>query len=467
MQVGKGTIQDITRVYFLGIGGIGMSALARYFKHYGAQVAGYDLTESAITTALQAEGVSVHYTDDEALIPEPFRVPSPGTLIVYTPAVPLDNREVRYLQDAGHVLHKRAEVLGHIAARHRTLAIAGTHGKTTTSTMLAHVLHCTIGCNAILGGIGLNAGSNLILGAPSAPLVVEADEYDRSFLQLSPEVSVVTAVAADHLDIYGNLSNLERAFREFAERNTQQRIITHVQARYVFERMELGITTYGLQEEADYRASDVELHTQSSTFTLHRPQGDPVRLSVGVPGEYNVENAVACVAAAEAIGVPAETLREHLATFRGVQRRFEVRYTSPRVVYIDDYAHHPDEIRALIAAARAVYPDRDVTGIFQPHLYTRTRDLANDFARALSGLDTLLLLPIYPARELPIEGVTSKMLLELVPHNVKKMLVQPESLDSVLKALPIDLLLTMGAGSIGLLAGKIARILQEKETNYA
>lgn len=457
-------IGRIARVYFVGIGGIGMSALARYFCHFGKAVAGYDRMATPLTEALEREGCEVHYEDLGGEIPVEFRAPSPETLVVYTPAVPKDLGEMQFLRNAGHHLYKRAEVLGAISKGYHTIAVAGTHGKTTTSTLIAHLLAHTVGCDALLGGIAHNFSGNLVLADKGDRyFVAEADEYDRSFLQLYPDVTVITSLAADHLDIFGTMDGLLEAFREFAGHTVTHRLVLHHKVADYFAQLSFSTLQYGLNERCDYWASDLFQRGARACFTLHRPAGDSLEVELGVPGRHNVENALAAIAAIESVGVRAEDVLPLLACFRGVERRFDVRYASDRLVYIDDYAHHPDELRAAITAARSMYPGKRITGLFQPHLYTRTRDLAHDFAHALSALDTLLLLPIYPAREAPIPGVDSPMLLSLLPQSMQKMLVYPEDLPRILKAIPFELLLSMGAGSIGTMAPKIEKLVREKD----
>lgn len=458
-------LQSIARVYFLGIGGIGMSALARYFRHLGAEVAGYDLMRTALTESLAGEGIAVHYEDSVDSIPSAYRVASELTLVVYTPAVPRDNAEVRFFLEQGHRLVKRAEVLGLIAAGHTTLAVAGAHGKTTTSTLLAHLLGSVQACNAVLGGVGVNLQSNLLLsGVAGAPLVVEADEYDRSFLQLHPDVTVITSVAPDHLDVYGTYEAVQSAFRDFAMQNRRGHLIAHVSSSGLFSDLGLTVQTYGMGDpSADYWAEGVRIDASGSYFRLHSPHRVALDLHLGIPGVYNVENALGALAAADAYGVGPDRVVSALASFRGVQRRFEVRYASDRVVYVDDYAHHPDELRAFILAAREVYAGRRLLGIFQPHLYTRTRDFASEFADALSLLDEVWILPIYPAREAPIEGVSSEWLLEQMGSPVRKRLIDMGDLLAELCAEShLDVVLTMGAGSIGGMTPAVEGVLRER-----
>lgn len=450
-------------VYFLGIGGIGMSALARYFMHYGKVVAGYDQTETPLTRQLETEGASIHYLDDPTLIPSQFQHFDERTLIIYTPALPQNAEEIAYFRSLGYRLYKRAEVLGVLARSYRVFAVSGAHGKTTTTTLLMYLLSQSQGCDAFMGGISLNVNSNLYLGDKGQHnLVVEADEYDRSFLQLNPYVTIVTSMAADHLDVYGTFDNLVQTFRQFAKQNVRQQIIVQQSAQEYFLDQGLEITTYGYTDDCDYWASDIVGKGGQTRFVFHG-RYEAFEVVLGIPGNYNVENAMAALIACVQVGIDLKTIIPTLRDFRGVQRRYEICYESDKMVYIDDYAHHPDELKSIISATRKRYPNRRLTGIFQPHLYTRTRDFAHDFAFALSDLHTLLLLPIYSAREEPIAGISSEMLLELVPNHVEKMLVQPEELPQVLSTLPIEILLTLGAGNIGAMTTSIVETLKKKD----
>lgn len=450
-------------VYFLGIGGIGMSALARYFMHYGKVVAGYDQTETPLTRQLETEGASIHYLDDPTLIPSQFQHFDERTLIIYTPALPQNAEEIAYFRSLGYRLYKRAEVLGVLARSYRVFAVSGAHGKTTTTTLLMYLLSQSQGCDAFMGGISLNVNSNLYLGDKGQHnLVVEADEYDRSFLQLNPYVTIVTSMAADHLDVYGTFDNLVQTFRQFAKQNVRQQIIVQQSAQEYFLGQGLEITTYGYTDDCDYWASDIVGKGGQTRFVFHG-RYEAFEVMLGIPGNYNVENAMAALIACVQVGIDLKTIIPTLRDFRGVQRRYEICYESDKMVYIDDYAHHPDELKSIISATRKRYPNRRLTGIFQPHLYTRTRDFAHDFAFALSDLHTLLLLPIYSAREEPIAGISSEMLLGLVPNHVEKMLVQPEELPQVLSALPIEILFTLGAGNIGAMTTSIVETLKKKD----
>jgi len=456
-------LTTIERVYFLGIGGIGMSALARYFMYHGKVVAGFDQTETTLTRLLETEGANIHYSDSPALIPEQFQHFDERTLVIYTPALPQNAEEIAYFRSLGYRLYKRAEVLGVLARSYRVFAVSGAHGKTTTTTLLMYLLSQSQGCDAFMGGISLNVDSNLYLGDKGQHnLVVEADEYDRSFLQLNPYVTIVTSMAADHLDVYGTFDNLVQTFRQFAKQNVRNQIIVQQSAQEYFLDQGLEITTYGYTDDCDYWASDIVGKGGQTRFVFHG-RYEAFEVELGIPGNYNVENAMAALIACAQVGIDLKAIIPTLRDFRGVQRRYEICYESDKMVYIDDYAHHPDELKSIISATRKRYPNRRLTGIFQPHLYTRTRDFAHDFAFALSDLHTLLLLPIYSAREEPIAGVSSEMLLELVPSHVEKMLVQPKELPQVLMALPIEILLTLGAGNIGAMTTSIVETLKRKD----
>lgn len=456
-------LEKLQRVYFVGIGGIGMSSLARYFVQAGMAVAGYDRSPSSITQALSEIGVRVHFDDDVALIPPEFLNPE-GTLLVYTPAIPAEHSELQHLRSLGLMPLKRAQVLGIIARRHRTLGVAGTHGKTTTSTMLGHLLgQSSMGCSALVGGISKNFGSNLLLADRGHKLmVVEADEFDRSFLSLSPSLAIITSTDPDHLDIYGTHQRMLEAFEQFTARIEPGGIliIKHGLCLQPSLAPKVRTITYGLNEQADVHPINVELHNGLYRFDLHTPQGDVSQLLLGVPGLHNLENATAAAAAALLMGLKPDELRRGLSTFAGVVRRFDVHYRSERAAYIDDYAHHPDEIRATVRSLREAFPGRRLTGVFQPHLYSRTRDFARDFALALDALDQAYLLDIYPARELPIEGVSSCSIAELMQHPAP-VLSRTELLEQ-LRTKPLDVLVTMGAGDIDRLAPELTTLLEQR-----
>ena len=436
-------------VYFVGIGGIGMSALARYFKQAGAEVSGYDLTETELTRALVAEGIGVHYED------RPELIPAEVDLAVYTPAVPSDFGELRALREAGVRLVKRAEALGVISRRHRTLAVAGTHGKTTTSAMAAYLLReADTDAVAFLGGIAANYDTNYLPGAGEW-LVVEADEYDRSFLQLNPRIAVVTFVEPDHMDIYGEVSAFEDSFREFVGRvEGGGLVITKPDiARELRTSLEhVRVQTYGVEDaEAEWSAERIEVGDGVYTFDLRHGERVYPGLSLAMPGRHNVENAVAAIAAAAGAGVPVEQAAGSLGGFRGVQRRFEFVGTWRGARVISDYAHHPTEVKASITSAKAMFGSYRLIGIFQPHLYSRTRDFAEGFAAALSDLQTVVMLELYPARELPIAGVSSMTIFSNITAG-EKYLVDSSEAPDLLRVLDGDVLLFMGAGDIDGLA---------------
>lgn len=452
------------RVYLLGIGGIGMSALARYYNHAGCKVAGYDRTPSKLTSEMEGEGISVHFEDDPANIPSDIKENIEDTLVIYTPAIPGDLKEYNYLKEKGHRIIKRSAALGFIASTKTTLAVAGTHGKTTTSTLLAHILtDSKIGCTAFLGGISKNYHSNLLLDRGDF-LVAEADEFDRSFLQLFPEIAVITSADADHLDIYSNYRNMQDAFQEFAGQVKKTGILivkkgigldlSKVQAKQVYE--------YSYETPSDFYASHMQVTNGGSfTFDLNYPGGVIKECTLGVPGWVNVENAVAASAMALMAGVNAASVKRALASFTGVERRFDIRLNTPLCAYIDDYAHHPKEISAAISSMRNIFPGRKLTAVFQPHLYTRTRDFAMEFAESLSKLDALILLEIYPARELPIEGVTSRIIFDAVKLD-DKILIDKDKLMETLDKREIDTLISFGAGDIDRFIEPITKYLKKR-----
>lgn len=447
-------------IYFIGIGGIGMSAIARYFKFKGFGVGGYDRTPSELTEALQKEGIDVHYEDRPDLIPSDVE----NTLVVYTPAIPQDLQELVYVRENGYTLMKRAQVLGELTrmGSQRCLAVSGTHGKTTTSTLLAHIFTAGgEGCSAFLGGISKNYDSNLLM-SHSPAVVVEADEFDRSFHQLTPEIAVITAMDADHLDIYGDLEHVQEAFRKFASLTTGTVIIKQglpVSAKDTHAR----ILSYSYDDvSADFHAEDIKVDECGYfTFNLRHPGGVIMDCRVGVPGWVNVENAVAASAMALCYGMDPMKIKTALGTFKGVKRRFDIHVNRPGLAYIDDYAHHPNEISTAISSMRDIFPGRKLTAIFQPHLYTRTRDFAEEFARALSAVDKLILLDIYPAREEPIPGVSSEIIFDKVTAP-EKVLLKKEELMDYLHNEEIDTLITFGAGNIDRYTGEITKMLEAR-----
>ncbi len=443
-------------VYFIGIGGIGMSAIARYFKHAGCNVSGYDRTPTKLTAALEAEGIRIHYEERPDLIPTEID----ETLVIYTPAIPAQMKELVMVFEKGYRVVKRSRALGEIASSQKCLAISGTHGKTTTSTLLAHILnHSGEGCNAFLGGISKNYHTNLLL-SKNPVLVAEADEFDRSFLQLFPDIAAITSCDADHLDIYSDHDHVKGAFREFASQ-VKGALVVRKGVDVEFE-TKARIYTYSYDEQTDFYASEIKVDECGYFhFTLHYPMGKIEDCTVGIPGWINVENGIAAAAVALLHGTSPQMVKSALATFSGVERRFDIHLNTPKCSYIDDYAHHPKEISAAISSIRNIFPGRRLCAIFQPHLFTRTRDFYREFAESLSALDELILLPIYPARELPIEGVSSEMILELVTIPDKK-IVSKEDLMKELESRDIDILITLGAGDINTFIEPITELLNKR-----
>lgn len=445
-------------IYFIGIGGIGMSAIARYYKFKGCNVSGYDKTESELTGELIAEGIGVHYEDNTDFIPKDVE----NTLVVYTPAIPHDLKELLYVQEHGYTLLKRSKTLGEIAKGQRCLAVAGTHGKTTTSTLLAHIFtDSKVGCSAFLGGISKNYDTNLLV-SHNPTIVAEADEFDRSFLQLFPEIAVITAMDADHLDIYGDLKHVHEAFQAFAGQ-VSGTVITKLGLDITPNHTKARIIRYSYNDpRADFYADNLRKDECGYfTFNLKYPDGVIKDCRVGIPGWVNVENAVAASAIALVYGIDPEAIRHALGTFLGVKRRFDIHVNRPGCAYIDDYAHHPNEISTAISSMRDIFPGRRLTAIFQPHLYTRTRDFADEFAKALSAVDKLILLDIYPAREEPIPGVSSRLIFDKVTAP-EKVLLKKEMLMKYLEDEKIDTLITFGAGNIDRFIPQITEMLSKR-----
>lgn len=450
---------EYRNIYFIGIGGIGMSAIARYYHQKGLKVSGYDKTPSELTHALESEGIEVHYEDNISYIPKDIE----GTLVVYTPAIPKDMGELVHVQQAGYRVIKRSRTLGEIAQGQRCMAVAGTHGKTTTSTLVAHIFQDSgEGCSAFLGGISKNYDTNLLVSA-NETIVAEADEFDRSFLQLFPEIAVITSMDADHLDIYSDIENMHSSFREFASQ-VSGTVIAKAGLPLSEADTRARLLRYSYDDaSADFFASDIEVDECGYfTFNLHYPGGVIEGCRVGIPGWINVENAVAASAIALTYGLDPEKVKHALGTFQGVKRRFDIHLNTPECSYIDDYAHHPKEISAAISSMRDIFPGRRLTAIFQPHLYTRTRDFADEFAEALSSVDKLILLDIYPAREEPIPGVTSEIIFRNVTAPEKVMMVK-EDLMEYLKNEPVDTLITFGAGNIDRFIGPITEMLCQRQ----
>jgi UDP-N-acetylmuramate--alanine ligase len=454
-------LTKIHSVYFLGIGGIGMSALARYFNAMGKQVSGYDKTPTKLTDALISEGIKVHFEDNIELIAEGFKSQIPNLksqiLVVYTPAVPKDHSELNYFINNNFIVKKRAEVLGLITDSSYTVAVAGTHGKTTTSSLVAHILKtANLDPSAFLGGITQNYNTNLLLSQsikiqnPKSKIqnltVVEADEYDRSFLTLHPEIAVITSADADHLDIYGDKKYVEESYSMFANLVKSKLILK----KSIVDKIVTTkpVVTYSVSDStATYFAQNVKIENASYQYEIVTPKGVFKNMTLGLPGLHNVENSVAAVAIADLMNVSEDDIREALKTFRGVRRRFDYQIKTDKLVFIDDYAHHPEELKACINSAKAMYPGKKITGIFQPHLFSRTRDFADDFAKSLDLLDDCILMEIYPARELPIEGVTSQMLINKM-KSTNKSICQKKDLVNEVSKRKLDVLITMGAGDI-------------------
>mgnify|MGYP000980910875 CR=1 FL=1 len=451
-------------VYLIGIGGIGMSALARYYHHAGYYVAGYDKTPSKITAELEKEGMSVHFEDNLELIPECVKNNSDETLVIYTPAVPSDMGELEYFRNNKYRLIKRSLALGEIASSKRTLAVAGTHGKTSTSTLLAHIMNSSgKGCTAFLGGISKNYHTNLLL-SKSEYLVAEADEFDRSFLQLWPDTAIITSTDADHLDIYSNHQNIKDAFAAFASQVKPAGTLILKNGLEVEAKISVGTSVYrySFNDGGDFYADQITpLQGGYFRFSLVHPKGTIENCTVGIPGWVNVENAIAASAAALINGVDELKVKEALVSFKGVERRFDIHINTPEIAYIDDYAHHPREISAAISSIRNIFPGKRLTGIFQPHLYTRTRDFADDFAASLDMLDELILMDIYPARELPIPGVTSEIIFSKMELK-KKQIVSKENLLETIDKMKPEILITFGAGDIDRFIEPITRMLKKR-----
>ncbi|RPD91674.1 UDP-N-acetylmuramate--L-alanine ligase [Aureibaculum marinum] len=438
-------LNNIHNIYFIGIGGIGMSALARYFKANNFFVSGYDKTPSLVTNGLEELGVAIHFNDEVEAIPEQI-FDKEKTLIVYTPAIPKGHTEYNYFKDNGYTIYKRSEVLGAITKNTFCFAVAGTHGKTTTSTILGHILHeANLNATSFLGGIAVNYNSNLILGGDKIS-VVEADEFDRSFLRLSPNVACITSMDADHLDIYGEAEALTESFKDFASLVSDK--------LFVKKGLPIKGITYGIEEGADYDAKNIRVENGSYVFDIQTPFEFYKNIEINIPGRHNVLNTVVALAMANSYGVSLTTIAKALKSFKGIHRRFNYKIKTEHLVLIDDYAHHPTEINAVADAVKELFPSDKVLAIFQPHLFSRTRDFSDNFAKSLSKFDELILLDIYPAREKPIEGVTSKWLLEKVDSVNKKISSKVELIDNIKKS-DAKVIVMMGAGDIGVLVNEV------------
>ncbi len=456
-------IEDIKNVYFVGAGGIGMSAVARYFLHCGMNVAGYDRTETELTRKLSAEGMSIHYTDDLSLIPDEFR-DREHTLVVYTPAIPADHKELSFFRSENYEIMKRAQVLGLLTKSNKALCVAGTHGKTTTTSMCAHILHEShVDCNAFLGGITKNYDTNYILSKNSEYVVVEADEFDRSFHHLTPWVTVITSTDPDHLDIYGTKEAYLESFAHYTS------LIRKGGALIIHEGLEMqprigeGVKyyTYNL-EHGDFHAENIRIGNGTIVFDFISPLGNVKDVKLGQPVPINIENGIAAMAMAQMAGCSAEELRNGMATFSGVKRRFDFHLVDDRHVFLCDYAHHPKEISSCADSLRRVYEGHRITALFQPHLYTRTRDFYKDFAESLSKFDEVILTEIYPARELPIQGVTSDLIYSNLSEGVEKHMINKKDVIDFLSSHNTDVLVLLGAGDLENYAEEITEILKRR-----
>lgn len=459
-------INTLHTIYFLGVGGIGMSALARYFLAQGCKVSGYDKTKTKLTEQLCAEGVAIHYEEDENKIPVEIFHQINQAIVVYTPAIPKNHKEWLFLQEKNIKCYKRSEILGFISQKYFTIAVAGTHGKTTTSSMIAHVLNQSgVKCNAFLGGISLNFNSNLLLHPEAEVVVVEADEFDRSFLTLTPNIAVVTSLDADHLDVYSNKQQMDNAYKEFVQRiNPNGVLITKQAYRTALDAERLKVLTYSIEQKADFSMVSKKAVDGNFSVALQTPSEKVNELLIGLPGIHNIENGIAAYAVAKELGIDTDLIIKALASYKGVKRRFEFHVKTADLVYIDDYAHHPTELSFTINSIKELFPNKKITGIFQPHLYSRTRDFADEFAQSLSLLDELILLEIYPARELPIKGVSAEMLLEKVAITNKQLVPKNEVLNYVENHQP-QVLVTLGAGDIDTLVEPISTLLMSKTVN--
>ena len=453
-------IKDIKAVYFVGAGGIGMSAIARYFIKKGLVVAGYDKTPSTLTQQLEKEGMLIHYTEDVDAIPNACKQPA-SCLVIYTPAIPENHQEMQYFRANGFEIQKRAQVLGTLTREHKGLCVAGTHGKTTTSTMCAHIMHQShLDCNAFLGGISKNYGTNYIL-SESDFVVIEADEFDRSFHWLSPYMTVITSTDPDHLDIYGTKEAYLESFRHYSELIQPGGALIIHRGLEMKENIPAGVRRYDYAlNEGDFHAENIRIENGEITFDFISPSESIRNVELGQPVPINIENGVAAMAMAQLAGCTADELRNGLKTYGGVDRRFEIKHV--RLVFLSDYAHHPKEIYQSAKSIRELYKDRKITAIFQPHLYTRTRDFYKDFADALSLLDEVILTEIYPARELPIEGVTSELIYNNLRPGIEKQIINKADVLQFVKERSFDVLIVLGAGDLDNQVPEITKLLNSK-----
>ena len=455
-------LKDIKAVYFVGVGGIGMSAIARYFINRGLVVAGYDKTPSELTKRLEKEGALIHYKEDVAEIPHACKQKA-SCLVIYTPAIPAEHAELKYFRENGFEIQKRAQVLGTLTQAHRGLCVAGTHGKTTTSTMCAHIMHqSSIDCNAFLGGISKNYGTNYIL-SESNYVVIEADEFDRSFHWLHPWMSVITSTDPDHLDIYGTKEAYLESFRHYTELIQPGGALIIHRDLEMKEALQEGVRRYDYsRDEGDFHAENIRIENGGITFDFISPIECVPNVELGQPVPINIENGIAAMAMAQLNGCNAEELRYGMKTYGGVDRRFDFKLKTDKLVFLSDYAHHPKEIYQSAKSMRELYKNRRITAIFQPHLYTRTRDFYREFAEALSQLDEVILTEIYPARELPIEGVTSQLIYDNLRPGIDKQLIKKDDVLSFVKSHDFDVLIVLGAGDLDNMVPQITKILQTR-----
>ncbi len=444
-------------MYFLGIGGIGMSALARFFLSQDRSVYGYDKTQTSLTNRLISEGAQIHFDEDSK------GIPSDIDLVVYTPAIPESNSELQYFRKHDYSILKRSEVLGLITKDHFTVAVAGTHGKTTVTSIITHILKSNnSNISAFIGGISKNYSSNLITSAAPEIFIVEADEYDRSFLALEPDIAVITSVDADHLDIYKTKNDLEESFKKFVFKIKDGGTLLSSSSIQIFDGSSVKNVKYSFEDtDTDYFVSNLRFDTPACIFDIYLAGSTLKDIKFNVPGRHNIENCIAAAAVANIIGVEDLIIKEALESYKGVERRFDIRINTGDFVFIDDYAHHPEEIKALLNSIRELFPSKKLTGIFQPHLFTRTRDFADEFAQSLNLLDEIILLDIYPARELPIEGINSEMVLNKIDKKQKTLMSKNELLKKI-KEINTDILITFGAGDIDQLVDHIEQILNKK-----
>ena len=450
-------LKNISQVYFLGIGGIGMSALARYFNAQGKSVSGYDKTPSPLTDTLINEGISIHFEDDINLLNKE------ADLIIYTPAIPNNHLQMNWYKENGFTLYKRSQVLGFISEGNFCIAVAGSHGKTTVSSMIAHLLNQAEGCTAFLGGIAANFESNYV-NTSNKYIVVEADEYDRSFLTLKPNIAVITSIDSDHLEIYGSLENIENEFVHFANKiENGGKLILNENYLHIKDRLpkEVEVVSYGHQKTNNFQLESYQVENGEFNFTIANKNERIENLKASFGGIHNLENATAAITACKLVGMKNEDITKGIATFKGIKRRFEKHVETNDVTYIDDYAHHPEEIKALLKSVKFLYPNKEILAVFQPHLFSRTQNLCEEFANELSIADEVILLPIYPARELPIEGVSANLILDKIKHNNKAIVEKEDLLNTIEKQAKNKIVLTIGAGDIDRFVTPLKTLLNE------